>query len=171
MKRDLKKSILAGVAVILMGVAAATAAARGPSTKEERAKAVRIAHELEAAPLNKSFRSDREGAIKWLIEVPDVHVKLCPSVLGDFLNKKYKYSSEITVQLTLSSAAFVIEHPDQAGDPTAQYLGGVEGVLKAYESILQEKPKANSKALDELLQKQEKGELKGFVEEASKSCK
>ena len=173
MTSNFRRFILAGVTVSLMGVAAATttAADRGPSTKAEREKAVRIAHQIEAAPLDKGLRSDREWALKWLIEVPDVHVVLCPHVLGDFLNTKYKYSSEIMVQLTLSSAAFVIEHPDQAGDPAAQYLGGVEGVLKAYQAILKEKPKARSKVLDALLEKQSKGELKGFVEAASKRCK
>lgn len=172
MKSNLRKTILAGVTVVLMGAAATAAAAgRGPSTKEEREKAVRVAHALEAAPLDKSLSSDRKWALLWLIEVPDVHVTLCPRVLGDFLGSKYKYESELFGQLTLSSAAYVIEHPEEAGDPVAQYMGGVEGVLKAYQAILQEKPKAKSKVLDDLLEKQAKGELKNFVQDASKACK
>jgi hypothetical protein len=164
-------SILIGVLTLCLVTPAQSAAQRGPSTAAERERAVSIAHKLEKAPLDKSLHPDREWALLWLIQVPDVHVKLCTSVLGDFMNSKYKYASDIVGQLTLSSAAFVIEHPDQASDDLAQYMGGVEGVLKAYKSILREKPKAKSKALDDLLQKQSQGELAEFIREASKSCK
>jgi len=105
----------------------------------------------------------------WLIKVPDIHVSLCSSVLGDYF--KYKYSSELTVQLSFSQGAFVIEHPEQAGDQKAQYVAGAEGALKAYSAILQQKPKAKFKLLDDLLEMQAKGQLKAFVEDAAaKGC-
>jgi len=159
-----------GGLVVSLVIGAQSAPQRGPSTPAERERAVAIAHKLEQAPLDKSLRPDREWAILWLIQVPDVHVKLCTNVLGDFTKSKYKYSPEITTQLTLSSAAFVIEHPDKAGDAVAQYLAGVEGALNAYRAIIKEKPQAKSDALDELLQKQAQGTLVEFVQEQSKRC-
>lgn len=150
---------------------AQSAPARGPSTPEERTRAVEIAHKLQSDPLDQSLNREREWAIKWLIEVPDIHVELCTNILGDFYKPKYKYSSEITVQLTLSSAASVIEHPDQASDRMAQFVAAVEGALKAYKAILQAKPGAKSKALEELVEKQNEGKLTESVRESAKKCK
>ena len=163
-------SVWLGVIILCFAATAQGKPQRGPSTPEERERAVKVAHDLENAPLDKSLRPDREWAIKWLIEVPDVHVKLCTNPLGDFMKSKYKYSSELIGQLTLSSAAFVIAHPDKAGDDIAQYTAGVEGVLKAYQSILREKQSAKSKSLDDLLLKQSQGQLADHVLEASKGC-
>jgi len=149
--------------LFLCCVAAAQEQPRGPSTPEERAREVAIAHKLEAAPLDEGLYPEREWAIRWVIEVPDVHVNLCPSVLGDFRKSKYKYSSEIIGQLALSSAAFAIEHPNKMNSLVAQYVAGVEGVLKAYKAILKIKPEARSEALDDLLQEQSYGQLEDFV--------
>jgi len=148
---------------------ATLAFAQSPSTPEERSRFVAIAHKLESSPLDESLRSEREWALKWLIQVPDIHVSLCSSVLGDYF--KFKYSSELTVQLSLSQGAFVIEHPEQASDQREQYFAGAEGALKAYSAILQQKPKAKFKMLDELVAKQASGQLKSFVEAAAaKGC-
>lgn len=92
--------------------------------------------------------------------------------MGDFLKKKYKYSGEIVVQLTVSSGAFFIEHFDKADDKAAQYVAGVEGALKAYSAILIAKPDAHSKPLDELLLKQSQGQLADYVRDTSnQGCK
>jgi len=144
---------------------------RGPSTPEERTRFVAIAQKMEQSPLDPGLRPEREWALRWLIEVPDVSVNLCTAPLGDFMKKKYKYSSEIVVQLTFSSGQFIIEHPDQAKDKNAQYLAGVEGALRAYQSILKAKPDAKSKELDDLIQKQTQGTLNEYVREvAGKGC-
>lgn len=139
---------------------------RGPSTPEERQRAAAIAHKLEDAPLDKSLQPDREWALRWIIEVPDVHVNICANALGDFVAKKskYKFEGEIVSQMLLSSAAFVIEHPEQAGDDQAQFFAGAQGALKAYDSILKSKPDAHSKPLDGLLEQQKDGKLQEAVQ-------
>lgn len=145
---------------------------RGPSTAEERARFVSIAHEYEVNPLDPAVKKDQEWAILWLIEVPDIHTKLCTDALGKAYNKEnYTYAPTIVTQMLLSSGAFVIENPEKAKDDKAQYLAGVEGVLKAYQSIIKEQPQTRSKALDDLLQKQSQGELPDFVRDAAKKCK
>jgi hypothetical protein len=70
----------------------------------------------------------------------------------------------------LASAAFVIENPDKAGDANALNQSAVPSVLKAYESILKDKPKDKSKDLDVLLQKRDSGQLVQAVQENGKSC-
>lgn len=142
-------------------------AQRGPSTPEERQRFVTLTHKMEDAPLDESLRSEREWALTWLVQIPDITVNICTAPLGDYMKKKYKYAPEITIQLTFSSGAFIIEHPDRAKDGYAQCLAGVEGALKAYQSILKVKPDAHSKALDELLDKQRNGKLAEHVQNVS----
>lgn len=144
--------------------------AQAPSTPEERARLVALAHKLESNPLDPNLRAEREWAIKWLSEVPDIHVSMCPTILGDY--HKYKYFFEITTQLMLAGAEFSIENPDQAKDQVGQYLASAQGALKAYGAILQQSPKAKSKALDEVVEQRNAGKLKELIQEsASKNCR
>ena len=140
------------------------------STPEDRQRLVAIAHKLEAAPLDPALASERQWAVSWSIAASDIHVKICPVLLGDLRRPKYKYRSEISEQLLISSAAFLIEHPDQAENYRAQSVGGMEGVLKAYASIIKADPQATAKSLDVLLEKQKQGKLADFVRSASEAC-
>ena len=168
----MRKALFACLALVIVTCAVAQAGPkRGPSTPEERQRFLAITHRMEETPLDPALRSEREWALRWLIEVPDVSASICTAPLGDFLKKKYKYSSEIVVQLTFSSGAFVIEHPEQAKDSMSQTMASVEGALKAYQSILKTKPDAKSKELDELLQRQSQGTFTNYVRDAAaKGC-
>ena len=151
------KAVVALAAAVL--VLAAAAAARGPSTPQERARFVRITRALEQDPLNENLRSDREWALRWLIEIPDISVKVCSGPLSALLDTKKNYSPELFTHNLFASASFIIENPDKAKDDNAVFVAGVEGVLRMYESILKEKPKARHKALDQLMQKRDQGEF------------
>lgn len=149
---------------------ASTALAQETSSPEDRARIVAISQKLESNPLAKDLVPEREWAIKRIIEVSDISVPVCATVLGDYF--KYKYSSELTGQLTLAEAAFVIQNQDKARDKTAIYLAGAESVLKAYQAILKEKPGRNSKPLDELVAIQNDGKLGETVQKrAAEGCK
>ena len=140
------------------------------STPEDRQRLVAIAHKLEAAPLDPALASERQWAVNFAIAAPDVHVRICPTLLGDLRRPKYKYRSEISEQLLLSSAAFLIEHPEQADNYRAQNIAGIEGVLKAYSAIIKAEPQATAKSLDDLLEKQREGKLAEAVSEVVKGC-
>lgn len=145
---------------------------RGPSTPQERDTAVKIARLLETDPFHKDAKKLRESLLTWIIEVPDIHIEICSAYLGSEKSTDKNYGSEIFGQTMFSSAAFIIEHPDQANDRVAVNLAGVEGALKVYENILTTKPKARSAFLDGLLEKRNKGELRAYVEETGNTkCK
>ncbi len=59
---------------------------RGPSTSEERARAVKVAHELEADPLAKDANEHREWMIQWIMEIPDITVNVCFDYFGALPN-------------------------------------------------------------------------------------
>jgi hypothetical protein len=106
---------------------------------------------LESNPLDESVNKDGEWALNRLSDAHDTHVPLCPALLGEFDDAKYKYRHEVTRQYMLASGAFLIENPAKAGDVAAMNLAAVESVLKVYSAMLQQKPDAKWKLLDELL--------------------
>jgi len=136
---------------------------RGPSTPQERAKAVRLAHQLEADPLAPDAQEWRVWLAKWIDEVPDVVVPVCPPLLPPLVRSGRNYAHELAMQVVYSSAAFIVEHPDQQADQQAVFLAGVEGALKAYQAILKARPKARWYYLDGLIEKRDKGELKEYL--------
>jgi hypothetical protein len=143
-----------------------------PSTKEERQRFLTLTRRLEQDPLDKSLYAEKTWAKKWLEDIPDINVNICAPILFgvDFLTEQNKYTPQLSYQATFGSAAYIIEHPDKAGDTGAQFLAGVESALKSYSAIVKNEPQAKSKALDALLEKQKQGKLAEFVRAASKSC-
>src|ERR1700687_5932485 len=93
--------------------------AQGSSTLEERARWAEITHKLESNPLEESVNKDAEWALNRLSDAHDIHIPLCPALLGEFNDSKYKYRHEITRQYMLASGAFIIANPDKAGDANA----------------------------------------------------
>ena len=144
------------------------AAAQGTSTPEERARWVEITHKLEGNPLDESVNKDGEWALNRLSDAHDIHVPLCPALLGEFNDAKYKYRHVVTRQYMFASGAFLIENPPKAGDVAAMNVAAVESVLKVYNAILQQKPDAKWKPLDELLKTQSQGKLDNALR---KQCK
>jgi len=133
--------------------------AQGTSTAEERTRWAEITHKLESNPFDDSVNKDGEWALKRLSDAHDIHVPLCPALLGEFNDAKYKYRHEITRQYMLASGAFLIENPAKAGDVAAMNVAAVRSVLRVYTAILQQKSDAKSKVLDDLLKKQTQGKL------------
>ena len=142
--------------------------AQGTSTPEERARWAEITHKLESNPLDESVNKDGEWALNRLSDAHDIHVPLCPALLGEFNDAKYKYRHAVTRQYMLASGAFLIENPAKAGDVAAMNVAAVGSVLKLYSAILQQKPDAKWKPLDELLKKQSQGKLDDALR---KQCK
>jgi len=143
---------------------------RGPSTAEERSQALQLVRGLEADPLNRGARDARAWLTVWIATIPDITVQICGEFMKPLLGAKKNYSSEIFIQSMYSSAAFVIEHPDQKDDREAKYLAGVEGSLRAYEAIRKAKPKVKWPILDELIVKRDAGQLAGYVRETMAAC-
>jgi len=142
--------------------------AQGTSTPEERARWAEITHKLESNPLDESVNKDGEWALNRLSDAHDIHVPLCPALLGEFNDAKYKYRHAVTRQYMLASGAFLIENPAKAGDVAAMNVAAVESVLKVYSAILQQKPDAKWKPFDDLLKKQSQGKLDDALR---KQCK
>ena len=143
---------------------------RGPSTAEERARAVKVAHQLEDDPLAKDAKDNREWVIQWIVDIPDITVNVCFDYFGNMPNPPRGHSKEIVRQMIISSAAFMIEHPDKAKDEQAIATAGLLGSLKTYQTILKGKTDARWPYLDKVVQMRDQGKLDEFVSDTRRKC-
>lgn len=158
------KQVKLVIALLLIVLTAQISFGQGNKTSkpEDKAAFVKGTRLLEQDPFNKKAKEISRSLLIWLIEAPDVSVTLCTDFLTP-IGKKYKYSPETTGQFTFGMGAFIIENPDKAEDASATYQGGIESVLKMYESMLKEKPNTKNEFLDSLVEKRNKGEIGQFI--------
>ena len=79
------------------------------------------------------------------------------------------YNNQLSMQFMYSSAAFMLQHP-KVKDPVKIQTAGVEGTLKAYESILKVDKNARFDFLDGLMQQKKNGQLESYVASVSHTC-
>ncbi|MEP6718014.1 MAG: hypothetical protein ABJB21_02670 [bacterium] len=163
--------IIALIVICALSTTTSFAKKRGPSTPKERKRAVEITNLLENDPLNKKGEALRRELLVWLIQIPDISVTLCTSMLGDYSQIKGDHAGTITTQMSFAETKFVIEHPEQANDDYQVYLAGVEGVLRTYQNLRKARPKVRFEPLEELLVKQQAGGLPEFIKSAMIGCK
>ena len=148
---------------------AAVLAKRKASTPEDRAQAVKFAHELEASPLSEDAVSKRKWLIEWYQKVPDITVTVC-DLLGPLPGGEHPFMPEVLSQMIFSSGAYQIENPGKAGDSAAAQIAGVNGALNVYSYFVEKVPEGRMPFLDELLQKRAEGKLEEHLKEKVASC-
>jgi hypothetical protein len=171
MKSHFVKIVVAVVIFAFFGLRTAGAQDRGPSTPEERARAVKVAHQLETDPLAEGAREQRAWVVKWIIEIPDITVNVCFEYFGKVPDPPRGHSVEIAGQMIVSSAAFMIEHPDKVKDQQAVAKAGLLGSLKIYESVLKQDSTARWPYLDNLIQMLDQGKLDDYVSDTLTKCR
>lgn len=158
-------------AAVIVLCAPALAAARGPSTPEERKRAIETTRRLEREPLSRSGIAAREWLLQFIIEAPDFHVRGCSGPLDVLAkNEEGPYARVLYVQSIFGMAALVLEHPKKAADWAAVQTAGIESTLKAYQAILRADSEARWKELDRLVAAQKRGMLRKLVEKEMARC-
>jgi hypothetical protein len=160
---------LAAVAALLLAAPALTAAPRGPSTPEEREKAVALARLLETSPWSDEATSARQWLGTFLNEVPDITVKQCRSLFGSPVERA-GVPAAIADQLMFSSTAYLVGHPGEGAGNTPTLLAGLEGALASYEAWRSHGGLDAVPRLDYLLQIRKDGGLESYVRGQARSC-
>jgi len=174
MTRAYRWIALAGVllALTLACAGAADGQSRGPSTPEERDRALRVAKDLRADPLAPGLKPDRQWLMRWLIEIPDISVGLCAGLMGDRGDaQKSDYSGALLAVMLAGQAAYVILNPKKAKDSKATYLAGVDAALDAYQAIRSKDAAFQAKKMEEFQQARNEGKLADAVNLAAKANK
>ncbi len=143
---------------------------RGPSTAEERAYALQLTRKLERDPLSLGAAAGRAWLELWWSEIPDIEVRYC-NLVDPPDHQPYEYAPILYQQIAFSEGAFTLENLSKPRDWQAAYLAGVNGTLRAYESILRQKQE-RSAWLDGLLEKRERADLPDAVRQlVAERCK
>ena len=146
-------------------------AKRPASTPEDRAKAVRLARELEANPMSDDAVDKRRWLITWYEAVPDITITVC-NLLGPFPKEDHPFFPAVLTQSMFSGGAFMIEHPDQAKNQVAVQTAGMIGALKVYEAFAKVVPDNRLPFLDNLVKQRDDGTLVALMPEPVKEgCK
>ena len=164
------KNILASLAILATLTSPAFAQqGRGPSTPEEQARVVQLAATADKDPLGTMASEDGRWFEKWADDIPD-YMFGPDSGAYWFMTKAAKGDLKRVLRFhhTVSTAAFQVKNhiADPTKDPAqmeAKTLAGVEGLLRAYESLLAKNPENRSAKLDEAIEIRNKGGLPAFV--------
>jgi hypothetical protein len=114
---------------------------------------------------------EREWVLRWIIEIPDIHVSVC-MILDKLPKGDKKDASTVFIAETFSQIAFLIQNPDKQNDRLAEFQAGVDGALRVYEVLLKANPKDRQPFLDDLTERRDSGTLAQFVKErAEAACK
>lgn len=154
----------------LLLIAAAGHADRAPSTPEERARALELVELLETQPSATEAQDAMKWLLGWLIEIPDITVNFCVDTLGT-PEELEGVPNRLTVHQAFAQAAFFIRNPKARSGSTEAYVAGVEGALRAYESMKAAGMVAEIPAFEEMLKKKTSGELEKVVKKRVKKCK
>lgn len=161
---------LIAVAIWILMAWGAVAEEPVKSTAEERAKAVRLARELEADPLSADAAEKRRWLVEWYERIPDITIVVC-NLLGPLPKPGHPIFAEVLGQTIFSGGAFMIEHPERAHDQVEVQTAGMEGALKVYELFAEKKPQGRLPFLEDLLAKRKDGTLRSYLSEAvPKAC-
>jgi hypothetical protein len=159
-----RKAVAAALALLLPLLALAEG--RGPSTPEERKRAVEVTRRLERDPLGESAHADRKWIFQWIVEIPDILVTSCNGPLDPLPgDQSGRHGTELFAQSVFGMAAFLVENPKKKDDWVAVQTAGLESVLAAYRSVLKADSEARWPELDELAEAKRKGTLRELVKE------
>lgn len=137
------------------------AADRGPSTQVERRQALEYMSHFEADPLNPGLTPEIQWVTRWVMDVPDVHVSLCPLV--DLPKGNRKDSQTLFEAMMFAQIAYSLRNPQAQADHLPEYQAGIEGMLRAYEKVVKSNPKDRQVELDNLVARRDAGTLKEWI--------
>lgn len=167
-ERSAVKSLLS-IFVLSLLLTGPAFSARGPSTPEERQKAVEQVKVLETAPWSDEAKEARAWLTAFLNEVPDITVKKCLSLLGSAAERQ-GIPADLQMQHMFSSAAYLLEHPGAGAGSTEAFLAGLEGTLKSYSALRAHNSIEPQPRLEQLLQIQKEGQLEAYVRGQGRNC-
>lgn len=156
--------VCAGLTLAL-GLAAPARAERGPSTPEERTRVVALSEAANRDPLGVMNSADGRWFMKWADDIPDYSFGPDRGALWmDSGAAKGDLRRVLRFHHTLSTAAYQVQH--QVFDPTrdpaqmeAKTMAGIDGLLRAYESLKDKRPENRSEVLDNALALRDQGKL------------
>ena len=167
-----RKNCAALVIVVLVVVMALDAAWAEPrkSTPKERQRIVNLSKQYEKNILAPEAKKLASEVFEWWVEVPDVTLNWCSDLLTDEMPQDHDLAGAVLLQGLVAAGVFVLEHPKQASDDRATWIAGLEGVVRAYQNLLELDRGHRDAFLDKLVEIESAGKLGEYVDTHSDEC-
>jgi hypothetical protein len=143
---------------------------RGATTPEEQTRIVQLAAAADKDPIGVMTSPDGRWFEKWADEAPDYQLGPDKGVFWIVSSGAAKADVKRVLRFhhTVSTAAFQVQHHIEDprkndADMEAKTLAGVEGVLRAYETLLAQRPENRTPQMDQALALRSSGGLPAFV--------
>lgn len=104
---------------------------KGHLTAEQLQAVARDIRAVEAHPFAPDVLEARRALLVWLIDSPDITVHVCAGPAEALAGAP----AELIYQWQVSSAAYMIEHPDSANDAARVSVGGLRGALATWAAM------------------------------------
>lgn len=157
-------------ATLALGACLLAQAARGPTTPVEEARIVQLAAAADKDPVGVMTSPDGRWFEQWADEAPDYSFGPDKGVFWMMRSGAAKGDLKRVLRFhhNLSTAAFQVQH--HIGDPrkseadmAAKTLAGVEGLLRAYETLVATHPDERTVQMEAALAARNGGTLAAFV--------
>lgn len=143
---------------------------KSDSTKMTKEEALETLRRIESRPFGRRVRELRGKMLDWLL-MSDLDTRDCGGLDHLLASANSYIGFDLMVQIPLSSARFILEHPDSAANTLAVRRAGVRGALALYEAHRRATPRFAVDDLDALLKARDNGTLDGVIVEATRGCR
>jgi hypothetical protein len=134
---------------------------KGKLSKEQLSEIAKLIKETEDEPLTEKSDKLRLSLSLWLIESPDITVRIYNTMK---INDDYKYKRLFTIQGMLTPARIIIKNPELNDNHLQIQVKTLETLLNIYNKIVSLRGEsAKSKGIESLVKKRENGELIEYV--------
>ena len=163
------KTLCAVLAMSGSLIAPALAESRGPSTPEENARVVALAQLSDKDPIAAMTSAEGRWFEKWVEDVPDYMIGPDKAAFwGMSTAAKGDMKRVLRFHHGVSVAAFQVKNHilDPEANPAhveAKTMAAMEGLLRAYESLLAKRPENRSEPMDQAIAARDKGTLADFI--------
>ncbi len=163
------------ILMVMLGLAGLCVSAvhAQPARADSRATVARIpelVRLLERQPLRPGADSMRSALMCLMIDSPDITLHACDDLLALCAGARGPMRDLLLTQTLLSSASYMIMHPDSAANRLAVARAGVLGVLRAYEAMLRTGFIAAVPALDMLAEQRDYGDFDAYLTRLIAPC-
>lgn len=164
--------ILAISAVAMLALVAPPA--RGgqslPASEKTRKEVVKLADAIETNPLAKSSRKQRTKALQLIDGAQDLKLVACRALLGELMLSKKLGAIELRAHLQIAAARYLSDHEGASGSDVETAVAGLEGVVRAYESMRRNDLRVSIPEADAIVELYNAGNLTAYAADALSNC-
>jgi len=165
-----KSLTLAAASLVLFAGTSAGGRQALPASEKTRKEIVKLANAIEVNPLAKSSRKQRSRALRVIDGSGDLKLVACRALLGELMQSRKLGAIELRAQLQIAAARYLADHPTATGSDVETAVAGLEGVVRAYESMRRNDLRVSIPEADAIVELYNAGTLAEYAADALANC-